>query len=566
MLTQDRYFIPGRISHDKAITPPIYLCPHPDPQLKAADKLARLATKKVKKQKLQYRRLARSMSQIALSTGLDGGLDGAFLTLGTAPSPAKLPQINVAPESPAMPVGTHHPECPSSPMMGVLQEVLAVTASPAPLPAYIPALPNTRHTHAGMLLDRQSSIDGVMEVTRRQKRAELNWVRKAKSLASLDWGASASLKRAAGQGSGARRGGNSSNADKNKHAGGDGSVADNSSKGSRGAPNPNPNPSRGARTLQQRQDQKLLERQAFGPYPVKELLGLLRAFQSMPQVFVAPKTELVAPVKEEALPHHSGENKDDDWDDDWEGYDDYDEAPIDAPRALPGGPGPEELAPQAPEDEDPAETAARQALSEQRQREADEEGKEREAARQLQREEDEAALAELHHSEQVVAISIKLQPLLQHPFIRQRPGCRAAMEKYLAMRAETERALPHNVVLCLADLLACAFPLMKPDDRRQCLRFFVLHTPSEDVAEAAERGVTVSQLKKLRDMFVFFDKVRVTVRVGVSHARASITSMSLCLFRPILSYPATPLPLTRATPSFGRTARAASTRWKSSRC
>jgi len=259
---------------------------------------------------------------------------------------------------------------------------------------------------------------------------------------------------------------------------------------------------------QQQRDKKIAGRESFGAYQTKDLLGLLKAFQSQPQVYVPP------PVGASLSPSSSvveaagvGESKnldDDDHDEDeWGGDEDED-------FLLPAGAGAEAeaeflLASAAAATLDPE--AAAEALKKAEQARAEAEARaaaEAEAAEQARREREEAE-ADARYSEQVLNTSIKIQPLLQHPFLRIRPAMRASIEKFIQSQSE-DGTSPSFVLCALRDLPAAACPMMRPDDRLQLLRLFVINTPSQDVSEAAERGVTVQQLHKLKEMFHFFDK------------------------------------------------------------
>ena len=475
-----------------------------DAKLRASDRAARAASKRVKKAKLEYRKLARSASESQTGMGFAGlGLGGTGPT-----STAQLPPLGGGrPDSPSQqhqhssqhphPQQQHH-----HPMSALLQSLLSVDAAPAPHPDAAPSLPNTRHAVATLLRDKQASIDGVMEVSRRQKEAEQAWVRKAKAMLAAPSAA------AAGEGAGGRIGrrrrGNGAGAGGPAAHGvsAEQSISEASVSSSVLSQN---------RSKQQKLDKKISERPFFGPYATKELLALLKAFQSLPQVYVPPvKLELPSQQPQAHEHGHRHGHADGEGDEFDEGWSDAEDEPIEAPGSAADAAAAASAAfaaadsAAAGEGEDPAAAAAREEERLALEAHEAQEAQSRASAAERLRQEEEEARAEEHYSQQVLATSIKLQGLSTHPFMKLRPAMKAAVDKYIASRGE-DGTLPHNVVCALCDLPAACCPLIKPDDRRQLLRLFVLNTPSQDVAEAAERGVTVQQLQKLRDYYKFFD-------------------------------------------------------------
>jgi hypothetical protein len=339
-----------------------------------------------------------------------------------------------------------------------------------------------------------------MEVTRKKKAAEQSWMRKARSLLSpsvehssrrTKAGAGAGAGEGAGAGAGTRGG--------KPGAGVDGGLSISASSTATASTSA----SETARRQQQR-DKKIASRESFGAYQTKDLLGLLRAFQSLPQVYVpapSPSSVVVegAGVGESKARDQDEEEDEDGWGDDEEEEEEFllpAEAEAEAEFLL---------ASAAAANLDPeAAAAAMKQAEEARAEAAARAAEEAEAAEQARRERLEAE-ADARYSDHVLCSSIKIQPLLQHPFLRIRPAMRASIEKFIQSQS-CDGTSPSFVLCALRDLPGAACPMMRPDDRLQLLRLFVMNTPSQDVSEAADRGVTVQQLHKLKEMFHFFDK------------------------------------------------------------
>jgi hypothetical protein len=328
-----------------------------------------------------------------------------------------------------------------------------------------------------------------MEVTRKKKAAEQSWMRKARSVLSPSVEhPSRRSKAGAGAGAGGGRPG----------AGVDGGLSISASSTATASTSA----SAAARRQQQR-DKKIASRESFGAYQTKDLLGLLKAFQSLPQVYVpAPSPSSV--VEGAGV----GESKARDQDEDE--YDEEEDEEEDEEFLLPAEAEAEAeaeflLASAAAANLGPeAAAAAMKQAEEARAEAAARAAEEAEAAEQTRRERLEAE-ADARYSDQVLSTSIKIQPLLQHPFLRIRPAMRASIEKFIQSQS-CDGTSPNFVLCALRDLPGAACPMMRPDDRLQLLRLFVMNTPSQDVSEAADRGVTVQQLHKLKEMFHFFDK------------------------------------------------------------
>lgn len=440
-----------------------------DKTLFAVDRISKIATKKMRRKKLEYRRMARSMSEMALMEPLPPVFANHIATTKPSTPRHEIHHRQSTPGSGSRQRSRNHHTAiigaPNNPMTALVNSLLEVAAVAAPYPTASPMLPNTRHMAATILLDKQTSIDGVMEMSRKQKAAELNWVRKVKTmLTQVDTQPNPGRRRQKKQ--------------KDQSVSEDQSVAESLASSVRSI----------HKTKRHQVDKKIGERKSFGPYTAKELLGLLKAFQSLPQVYVPPQPRDNSIIVSHVLHEEHQEQRALDIDDAWSEEDEEEEEQF-----------PEGAAVADPLDPAVAQQETQKLLLEQQQ------ALEAKTLAEKRRQEDEEDEREKTYSDQVLSTSIKLQPLRNHPFMKLRPAMKAALDTYIAQRGD-DGTLPHNVICALSDLLSACCPIMKPDDRQQCLRLFVINTPSQDVSEAAERGVTVAQLQKLKDMFKFFDK------------------------------------------------------------
>ena len=340
--------------------------------------------------------------------------------------------------------------------------------------------PDTRHTMASLAENATKTIDDVMDVTRKKKHSEDNWQRKVNLIVYDDEEASRTKDARSSLGTGSESASLSSSVKRVRDT--DDIVA--------------------------QRDRKILAKKEIGPYKVKELFALLRCFQSLPAeepdedlmsarslgsvnsgVSLQPEEPDPSEVKNFKLggyygnnataPRHGGYSDEDD-DGDW---------PTDEEELERRQKEAEEVSLRLEETPEMLEEQAR--LEEERKIKIME---------QLARE------TEAKHAVDVVTSNVRLLNLLEKPFIRMNSQFKNELNKQLNRRTE-DGTLPRNVLINLTDVLTYCCSYMTPQERAQCLRFFVLKTPrTVDHVEAKEKGLSRQQLNKLKKMFEFFDK------------------------------------------------------------
>lgn len=325
---------------------------------------------------------------------------------------------------------------------------------------------NNRHSLAAFVHNRSTTIDEVMEVTRKQKKAEESWVRKMKYTMEahddeLTIRSSRKFKRK------------------------DQSTASQASK--------RVDKAQSDKLLLSR-DERILQKKDFGPYKTKDLVAFLKCFQSLPPEINMDDDELksvsIALTTASKDGKENGdeafkekkedEAEDKEWDDlSLESWDEEGES----------------IAEDQQKEEDEEAKAARLA----------EEEREREE-KERQKKEDEEKASEIKHAQEVVNTNVRLLNLINSKWMSMNTQFKTELQKVLTKRSEGG-ILPRNVLISLQDALTYCCPYMQLPDRQLCLRLFVLKTPrSVEHIEATEKGLTREQLRKLKAMFEFFDK------------------------------------------------------------
>lgn len=335
---------------------------------------------------------------------------------------------------------------------------------------------NNRHSFAALVHNRSTTIDEVMEATRKQKKAEESWVRKMKYTLE-DHGDELTSR-------------TSRRSQRNKD---DAEASANQSGKS-------VDKNRSGKLLQSR-DERILQKKDFGPYKTKELMAFLRCFQTLPPeqnhddddslgipvaLTTSSKGETSSTEKgaEKKAKKKDGEDGDDD---------DWDDFSIDSSSEEEEQ---EENEEEESEEEEDEEVMAVRLAEEERER----------VEKERQQKEDEEKAAEAKHASEVVNTNVRLLNLINTKWVQLNGQFKTEFQKVLTKRSDGG-ILPRNVLISLQDALTFCCPYMQLPDRQLCLRLFVLKTPrTVEHTEATEKGLTREQLRKLKAMFEFFDK------------------------------------------------------------
>ena len=326
---------------------------------------------------------------------------------------------------------------------------------------------------ANLMHNQSTTIDEVMEATRKQKAAEESWVRKMKFVhddAEEDRSHSTRSSRRTRQSGKDSSKGDANASDKNKD--------------------------KANKTLQSKDD-RILKKKEFGPYKTRDLIMFLKTFQAFPperlQDEEASQSTLHISAASESK---KGDGEDEGEEDEW---DDFSIASDEQPD---GEEGKEEKGESAEKKDGKEEEEEEEEVREAR---LAEEAAEKERKEQQARE-DEERLAEMHHATEVVNTNIRLLSFMNAKWVSLNNQFKSELQKVMGKRTE-DGTLPRNVLISLSDALTFCCPYMPLNERQLCLRLFVLKTPrTVEHQEATEKGLTQEQLKKLKAMFEFFDK------------------------------------------------------------
>jgi len=334
--------------------------------------------------------------------------------------------------------------------------------------------PDTRHLMASLAELKTQTIDDVIDVTRKKKHSEDNWQRKV-NLIVFDEEEEASKAKTT-------KSFESNSLD-------DVSLSSSVKRG------------RTSDDEIAKRDKKILAKRDFGPYKVQELFKLLRCFQSLPSE--EPEEDSLSArslgsdsvISVRAGEPHPNEVKNFNLGGYYANnaanneYDDGGDWPTDEEELERRQKEQEEALLKLEETSEMLEERARQ-----------EEERKKQIVEQMARE------TEAKHAVHVVTSNVRLLALLEKPFIKMNSQFKNELTKQLNRRSE-DGTLPRNVLINLTDVLSYCCSYMQPQEKAQCLRYFVLKTPrTVDLIEAIEKGLTREQLKKLKKMFEFFDK------------------------------------------------------------